>query len=121
MEFEGIILKSSWNRDGHLEPLSELENKADEIVVTFDLPRVRKEDIEINTTENTLEVIAQMSNAICWQRWGVVQRKVSFQSFRKLIQLPEPIEPEKVQASLKSGILTITLPKIRRKVPIRVE
>jgi HSP20 family protein len=121
MEPEGIILKSSWNSDGHLEPLYVLENRRDEIVVTFDLPRVRREDIEITMTEHTLEVIAQMSDAICWQRWGVVQRKVSFQSFRKQIRLPEPIEPGEAQASLKSGILMITLPKIRRKVPIRVD
>ncbi len=121
MELERILLRSSWNRDGNLEPLYELDNRADEIVVTFDLPRVRKEDIEINTTEHSLEVIAQMSNAVCWQRWGVVQRKVSFQSFKKQIRLPEPIEADKAHASLQSGILVITLPKVSRKVPIHVD
>lgn len=121
MELEKILLRSSWTDDGNLEPLYELDNRADEIVVTFDLPCVRKEDIEINTTERTLEVIAQMSNAVCWRRWGVVQRKVSFQSFRKQIRLPEPIEADKAHASLKSGILVITLPKVIRKVSIHVD
>ncbi len=79
-----------------------------------------KENVEINTTGDTLEVIARVSNAVCWERWGAVQKKISFQAFRKQIRLPEPIEPDKAFASLKNGILRITLPKIRQKVLINV-
>jgi HSP20 family molecular chaperone IbpA len=61
-----------------------------------------------------------MSNAVCWERWGILQKKITFQAFRKQIKLPEPIEPERAEASFKSGILQITLPKVRRKVLIKV-
>ena len=121
MEIERRLLKATWGHDGFLEPLYEVEYKDDEILITFDLPCVRKEDVVINTTEDRLEVIAKMSNAVCWERWGVVQKKIMFQAFRKEIRLPEPIEPENARASLKNGILRITLPKIRRKVLITIE
>ncbi|MDI6810089.1 MAG: Hsp20/alpha crystallin family protein [archaeon] len=121
MEIERRILKATWEHDGNLEPLYEVEDKGDEIFVTFDLPLVRKENIAINTTENTVEVTAKMSDAVCWARWGVVQKKITFQAFRKQIKLPEPIEPEKAQASFKNGILRINLPKVRRKVLITIE
>jgi len=120
MEIERIC-KASWGYNGNLEPLYEVEDKGDEVLVTFDLPRVRKEDIRIQTTEDTVEVTARMSDAVCWERWGVVQKKITFQAFRKHIRLPEPIEPEKAQAVFKNGILRITLPKVRRKVLITVE
>ena len=121
MEIERRIIKATWEHNGSLEPLYEVEEKEDEILVTFDLPRVRKENVEINTTEDTLEVIAKMSDAVCWERWGVVQKKITFQAFRKQIRLPASIEPENAHAAFKSGILRITLPKIRRKVVINIE
>jgi len=120
MEIERIC-KASWGYNGNLEPLYEVEDLDDEILVTFDLPRVRKENVEVRVTGDTLEVIAKMSDAVCWERWGVVQKKITFQAFRKHIRLPESIEPEKAQAVFKNGILRITLPKVRRKVLITVE
>ena len=121
MEIERRILKATWGQNGDLEPLYEVEDKGDEILVTFDLPRVRKENVEINTTEDTVEVIAKMSDAVCWERWGVVQKQITFRSFRKQIRLPEPIDTEKAHASLRNGILQIKLPKVRRKVLIPIE
>ncbi len=121
MEIERRILKATWEHNGNLEPLYEVEDKGDEILVTFDLPRVRKENVKINTTGDTLEVIAKMSDAVCWERWGIVQKKITFQAFRKQIRLPEPIEPEKAEAIFKNGILRITLPKVRRKVLITID
>ena len=121
MGMERRIIRTTWGYDGNLEPLYEVEDKEDEISVTFDLPRVRKENVEINTTENTVEVIARMSDAVCWERWGGIQKRITFQALRKQIRLPEPIDPEKASASFKNGILRINLPKVRRKVLINIE
>ena len=121
MGMERRIIRTTWGYDGNLEPLYEVEDKEDEISVTFDLPRVRKENVEINTTENTVEVIARMSDAVCWERWGGTQKRITFQALRKQIRLPEPIDPEKASASFKNGILRINLPKVRRKVLINIE
>ncbi len=121
MGIERRIIRTTWGYDGNLEPLYEVEDKEDAILVTFDLPRVRKENVEINTTENTVDVMAKMSDAVCWERWGSIQKRISFQAFRKQIRLPEPVDPEKVSASFKNGILRINLPKVRRKVLINIE
>ncbi len=121
MGMERRIIRTTWRYDGCLEPLYEVEDKEDEILVTFDLPRVRKENVEINTTENTVEVIAKMTDAVCWERWGGIQKRLTFQAFRKQIRLPEPIDPEKASASFKNGVLRINLPKVRSKVFIPIE
>ncbi len=121
MGIERRIIKATWGYNGDLEPLYELEDTGDEIIVTFDLPRVKRENVEINTTEDTVEITAKMSEAVCWERWGSVQRRISFTQFRKQIRLPEPIEPEKASASFRNGVLRIILPKKRRKVFIPVQ
>lgn len=121
MGIERGLRKAMWGHDGNLEPLYDVEDKGAEIVVTVDLPRVRKEDVEINTTEDTVEIIAKMSNAVCWERWGGIQKRITFQAFKKQIQFPVHIEPEKATASFKNGILRINLPKMRREVLINVD
>ena len=41
-------------------------------------------------------------------------------SFTQSYELPTRIDPEKVQASLKQGVLTLTLPKAAEAQPKRV-
>ena len=121
MEIERGVTKAMWGCDGNLEPLYDVEDKGAEILVTFDLPRVRKEDVEISTTEDTIEVIAKMSNTVCWERWGGIQKRITFQAFKKQIRFPVHIDPEKATASFKNGILRINLPKMRRAVLIGID
>ncbi|MDF2956149.1 Hsp20/alpha crystallin family protein [Candidatus Alkanophaga liquidiphilum] len=110
-----------WRHDGCLEPLYEMENRENEIVVTIDLPYVRKDDIKVYVTENMLEVSAEMRSAVSWERWGSIQRRITFSRFKKQIHLPEKVNPDEVSATFKNGVLRITLPKVRRHVPIKVE
>ncbi len=114
------ILRSSWMEDGKLEPLHEIEDRGDAFVLTFDLPNVRKEDVEVKTTEDTVEVSARMQRAVCWERWGCVQRSVSFEAFKKTVRLPEKVNAEEAKATLKNGILQIILPKKKKRVSVPV-
>lgn len=113
--------RSSWTRDGCLEPLAEIEEDEDEIVVTIDLPYVEKENITINATEDGLEINARMNHIIEWRYWGVAQREITFKSFKKYVTLPSKVRPEGANSSFKNGILRITLPKVKRKFLIPIE
>ncbi len=119
MRTERRIIKEGY--DGNLEPLFEMEDKGDAIKITVDLPRVKKEDVEINATRDTVEITAKMNEAIAWERWGTIQKRMTFQTFQKQIRLPEPIDPDGASASFKNGILMILMPKVRRKVLINIE
>ena len=115
------LLRATWREDGNLEPLYDLEDRGDSFVLTFDLPNVRKEDVELKMTDDTVEISAKMREAVLWERWGCVQRRIAFESFVKVVKLPEPVDPDKARATLKDGILQIFLPKRKRKMRVRVE
>lgn len=105
-----------------LEPLVEIQDREDEVVVTIDLPCVAsKDDIEANVTEDTLEVIAKLKSAVKWEHWGASQRRFEFRSFRKLIRLPDKVSPKEAKATFKAGVLRIILPKAKKRFTIRVE
>ncbi len=116
------LMRPSWDAVGKcLVPLINIEDKEDEIVVTVDLPCVQsKEDIDLNATEDNLEIIAQIREAIRWQRWGTSQRGLEFKKFRRSIRLPEKVDPEGARAIFKNGILRISLPKVRKRHTIRI-
>lgn len=120
---EEELFRPSWDAETQcLEPLVDVEERDDCVVVTADLPYVeRKEDIRLDVTEDTLTIEATMVRGFRLERWGTIQRNVEFKGFRKLIKLPVPVDPEGARATFKRGILTVTLPKKVRRYTIRVE
>jgi len=121
-EFEELM-RPSWDAaEKCLEPLVNIEDRYDEIVVTVDLPCVESsEDIDLNVTEDILEIIARMKEAIRWERWGTSQRHLKFETFRKSIRLPEKVNPEGSRAMFRNGVLKVSLPKVRKRFTIKIQ
>jgi len=94
-----------------LQPLTHVSETAENIIVTVDLPCVRKEDIKISATENMVKVEAPMKECVKFSPYGTIQKEAEFDVFKKTIRLPVAVEPEKAKARFKSGILEIVLPK----------
>lgn len=119
----GETTHTSWDAvEKCLEPLINIEDREDSIVVTVDLPCVeRKEDIEVNVTENTLEVRARMTKPVRWERWGTIQKDLEFTSFKKFVRLPDKVRPEGARAAFKNGVLRVLLQKMKPKFMARVE
>lgn len=113
--------RPSWTIDGCLEPLVEVSETEDEVVVMIDLPHVSRDNISIKATEDSIEVDAKLTRSIQWERWGTVQRKMTFKSFRKHIGLPAKVSPDDVKASFRGGVLLVRAPKLRKKVRVLIE
>ncbi|MCP8313191.1 MAG: Hsp20/alpha crystallin family protein [archaeon] len=117
------LMRPSWDAIGKcLVPLINIQDKEGEIVVTVDLPCVEsREDIDLNVTEDNLEIIARMKEAIRWERWGTSQRHLEFKTFRKSIRLPEKVNPEGSRAMFRNGVLKVSLPKVRKRFTLKIQ
>ncbi len=80
------------------EPLHEVKVTKEGVVITMDLPGVRKEDLVISASEDAILVEATSKVG------GATVR------YKKLIKTPIPIDPDKVVAKLTNGILHIVAP-----------
>ncbi|MHB8901390.1 MAG: Hsp20/alpha crystallin family protein, partial [Thermoguttaceae bacterium] len=49
------------------------------------------------------------------------RRERAFGDFARVVTLPSPVDADKVGATLKHGVLTITLPKVAETRPRRIE
>jgi len=114
----------NWSWDLHnksLEPLVHIEDMGDHLLVSMDLPYVKKENIEVHLTEDILEVSARMKRKYRFKNLGTIQRGIEFESFRKVIDLPVSVVPEDAKSVFKHGVLEIRLPKKIKKRRIIVE
>lgn len=104
-----------------LVPLYRVETAEGAVTVTFDLPCVEKDDVQLSCTESTLEVEASMRKPVTVSVGGIPEKRVLFESFRAHIGLPRPVRPEKATATFKNGLLRVRFPIAKRgsRVTIR--
>lgn len=85
-----------------------------------ELPGFRLEDVEVAVRGNELSLSGERKpeekEGMTWHR-----RERGFGKFHRTLEFPLPIEADKVQASLKNGILTITLPKAEAAKPRKIQ
>ena len=85
--------------------------KGDDIIVEAELPGVRKEDIDIRAEGSTLSIRGERKpiEGVKDQDYYCCER--SYGSFTRTLTLPSTVDPKKIDAELREGLLTIRLPK----------
>jgi HSP20 family protein len=84
-----------------------------------ELPGLSEKDVEISVTANTLSLKAERKTEAP-EGYTAHRRERTGFSFAQSYELPARIDPEKVEASLKQGVLTLTLPKAVEALPKKV-
>jgi HSP20 family protein len=98
-------------RDGW-SPIADVEEQDDAYVVNAELPGVKREDITIELVGNELTISGEMKEE---KRKGVVRKQMRrFGRFDYRLTLPDQLDPEKVDAKLKDGVLTVRVPKAEK-------
>ncbi len=106
-------LFSAWS------PALDLYQNSDNVVAVVELPGMRREDIEISLHDGTLTISAarkrETSNGEKAER---TERYIG--KFRRSITLPTRVDANKVSATYRDGILTVTLPKATEAKPKQI-
>jgi HSP20 family protein len=102
-------------------PAIDIYETKDELVVTAELPGVKETDVHLSIVGDTLtlrgqrqtESQAKEENYHRIERWSG--------SFERHILLPIPVQPDKVRASYRDGVLDIRLPKVEAVKPREIK
>jgi len=89
------------------------------LTLRAELPGLSEKDVDISVTANVLTVKAERK-VEAPEGYATHRRERQGFSFAQSYELPTRIDPDKVQASLKQGVLTLTLPKAAEAQPKRV-
>src|SRR5438067_13941037 len=89
-------------------PALDLYQSNDNVIAMVELPGMRKEDIEISLHDGMLTIAGERK-----QESGDGEKSERSEryvgKFRRSISLPTRVDPNKVSATYKDGILTVTL------------
>ncbi len=101
-------------------PLTNFYDTGDHFELQVELPGLSKEDLAIKIQGNYLE-ISGTRKAEVPEGYEVHRGERGEISFNRSFTLPSDVEAEKVEAKLRNGLLTMTLPKAEAAKPRRIE
>lgn len=99
-----------------------LRDEKEQYVLVVPLPGLTEKDVEINATERSIHLKTGRRN-LQNEGWTMIWSERQPLGLSQALALPTRIDPDKVQASLKNGLLTVTLPKqgvVPRSIPVQV-
>ena len=101
-------------------PAMDLYQTADDLVAMVELPGMRKEDIEISLHDGMLTIGGERKEENAeGEQAARSERFVG--KFRRSISLPTRVDSNKVNATYRDGILTVTLPKAEEAKPKQIQ
>jgi HSP20 family protein len=96
-------------------PLADVYETAESFVVQIEVPGIAEEDIEVNVDGDTLVVRGQRQPTTRTRPDSFHRMERSYGSFSRSFQLSEDVDPERVTAKFKDGLLRVELPKLHTR------
>ena len=81
------------------------------IVVTAEVPGMDEKDVEIMLGDDALTIRGVKKAEHEGEEHGIRRMERSYGAFRRTLAIDAPILADKVEATFKNGVLTVTLPK----------
>ena len=79
--------------------------------ITAELPGLHEKNIEVRLANGVLSIKGEKQEEKEEKEKDYYRRERSFGSFERRFQVPENVDEDKIEASFKNGILSVTLPK----------
>ena len=102
-------------------PAVDLYEEKDNLIVKAELPGMKKEDIDVSLHDGTLTISGERKSEREEKKGETYRSERFYGRFQRSVMLPTPVSADKVKASYKDGILSITLPKTEEAKPKQIE
>ena len=124
-DFEDLLFPSPWTSiypafPEVRVPLIDLEDRGKDFLLRAEMPGFKKEDIEIEVQDDSVEITGRVGWKYDKKAKGYVCKERACESFNRIVQLPEDIKTDAVTANLEDGILEVVLPKKSPKKTRRI-
>ena len=101
-------------------PALDLYQNNDNVVAIVELPGMRKEDIEISLQDGMLTIGGERKSET-GNGENAARTERFTGKFRRSVTLPTRVDGNKVNATYKDGLLTVTLPKAEEAKPKQIQ
>jgi len=99
-------------------PYVNLYEKDDEIDIIVTAPGAKAEGINLELTDDILRIETEKKDTT--EKKNYIRRERNFGKFRKSVQLPYRVDPDKIEAKMTDGILHVKLHKSADAKPKKI-
>ncbi len=91
------------------------------IIIESPIAGVSSDELEINVTSESVTIRGQRDRARTIKDSDYFYQECYWGRFSRSVILPQEIDPDKSEATIKNGVLTLTMPKVTRAKQKRVK
>ena len=95
-------------------PAVDIHECADGLLISLEVPGMRREEINLELNENVLTVTGSRNFKKDHEQEEHIRLERGFGSFRRMFEVPGDINPSAVSAKLENGVLMITVPRLQK-------
>ena len=81
------------------------------------VPGMKKDDFEIEVEDGVVSISSTQEEEQVNEKGKFTRREFSYSSFRRSFTLPDIVDPTKIDATYKEGVLLVLLPKHKEAQP----
>ncbi|KYC38093.1 heat-shock protein Hsp20 [Scytonema hofmannii PCC 7110] len=93
-------------------PAVELIDAGDNLIFRAQLPGISTQDLDVQVTRDAISLSGERKYLHDSNNVNSLHSEFRYGKFQRVLNLPFPVQNEKVQADYRDGILTLTLPKV---------
>jgi HSP20 family protein len=108
-------------REFQFQPVVDIFEAKDAIVVKAELPGVKADDVNIHVEKNLLTISGERRLENEENRDGYHRIESTYGTFSRSFSLPNHVNSEAIDANLENGILTLRMPKRAEAQPRKIQ
>ena len=105
--------------ESYFVPATDVYETADGLTLVAEMPGIRPDGLAVTVEENILVIRGAPGPEV--SDGEVLLKEFTAGEFYRAFQLPADYDTERIEAGLRQGVLTLTLPKSERLKPRRIE
>lgn len=117
--WQGALTSGGQQEPALWSPHLEMFERDGKLIVTADLPGVRKEDVKVQVDQDAITLQGQRRQDQTSQEQGYYRSERSYGSFYRMIPLPEGVDPSTASATFRDGVLEIALQAPQKRTSSR--
>jgi HSP20 family protein len=102
-------------------PPVDIHEENDRIVLRAEIPGISREDIELSVENGTLTLRGEKKQEKQVESENAFRQERFYGSFVRSFVLPALIEPDRIQATYRDGVLEVVIPKAEEAKPKKIK
>jgi|TARA_B100001093_G_scaffold3604_1_gene3738 HSP20 family protein len=114
---DDLFINQDWNHISATLPAANIIEADDHFNIELAAPGKKKSDFTIELDEGVLTISSETETKSTEKDDSFTRKEFGYSSFKRSFNIPETISADKISASYKEGILTVSLPKKAEALP----